>query len=307
MMYSVKAELPLEPIHMPCRYSFEAIGTQWEIDTEAPLSAVVRQRITAHMEAFDQAYSRFRTDSLVSRVATAQAGGCFTFPADSPRLFDLYDQLHALTNGAVDPLVGRRLEQLGYDLRYSLQPVPGWQAAGPDDMRWAREIVRQGPVIRTQRPLLLDVGAAGKGHLVDTIASLVRAADVHAATVDAGGDMRHFGPQPVRVGLEHPLDSNRVIGVVELRNAALCASATTRRAWGPGLHHVLDARRGQPTTDVLATWVLAPDALTADGLATALFFVPAKVLQVHFSFAAVRMLANQTVEVTDGFPGEIFS
>jgi thiamine biosynthesis lipoprotein len=69
---------------------------------------------------------------------------------------------------------------------------------------------------------------------------------------------------------------------------------------------VLDARRGQPTTEVLATWVLAPDALTADGLATALFFVPAAVLQASFSFAAVRMLADQTVEVTANFPGEIF-
>lgn len=118
--------------------------------------------------------------------------------------------------------------------------------------------------------------------------------------------MRHFWPVPVRVGLEHPLDPTRVVGVVELRNAALCASATTRRAWGPGLHHVLDARRGQPTTEVLATWVLAPDALTADGLATALFFVPAAVLQASFSFAAVRMLADQTVEVTANFPGEIF-
>jgi thiamine biosynthesis lipoprotein len=293
-------------MYTPSRYSFDAIGTQWEVDTDLPLPAVVRQRIKARVEAFDQTYSRFRADSLVSRVATAQAGGCFTFPADSPALFDLYDQLHGLTDGAVDPLVGRRLEQLGYDLRYSLQPVPGWQAAGPDGVCWPREVLRHGSVIHTQGPLLLDVGAAGKGQLVDSIASLVRAADVRAATVDAGGDMRHFGPVPVRVGLEHPLDPTRVVGVVELRNAALCASATTRRAWGPGLHHVLDARRGQPTTEVLATWVLAPDALTADGLATALFFVPAAVLQASFSFAAVRMLADQTVEVTANFPGEIF-
>jgi thiamine biosynthesis lipoprotein len=293
-------------MHTPSRYSFEAIGTQWEIDTELPLSVAVRQRIAARIETFDHVYSRFRSDSLVSRVATAQVGGYFTFPADSPPLFDLYDRLHVLTGGAVDPLVGRRLEQLGYDLRYSLQPVPGWQTAKPDDVCWPRDVVRQGSVICTQRPLLVDVGAAGKGYLVDTIASLVRAADVRAATVDAGGDMRRYGPEPVRVGLEHPLDPNRVIGVVELRNAAICASATTRRAWGPGLHHVLDARRGQPTTDVLATWVIAPDALTADGLATALFFVPAAVLLPHFQFAAVRMLANQTVEATAHFPGELF-
>ncbi|RZK59930.1 MAG: FAD:protein FMN transferase [Hymenobacter sp.] len=294
------------PFPADCRYRFEAIGTQWEIDTAAPLPGALRQRIAARIAAFDRAYSRFRADSLVAQVAAAPTGGRFTFPPDSPALFALYDQLHALTGGAVDPLVGRRLAQLGYASSYSLRPAPGWQTAGPDTISWARDIAHHGPVVCTQRPLLLDVGAAGKGHLVDSIASLVQAAGIEAATVDAGGDMRHFGLAPLRVGLEHPRHPDRVVGVVELHNAALCASATTRRAWGPGLHHVLDARRGRPTAEVLATWVIAPNALTADGLATALFFVEAEVLQPHFSFAAVRMLANQMVEVTANFPGEIF-
>ena len=60
-----------------------------------------------------------------------------------------------------------------------------------------------------------------------------------------------------------------------LRDGALAASAVNRRAWGDGLHHVIDALTGLPTASVVATWALAPDALHADGLATALFFDPA--------------------------------
>ncbi|MGZ3089125.1 FAD:protein FMN transferase, partial [Pseudomonas aeruginosa] len=56
--------------------------------------------------------------------------------------------------------------------------------------------------------------------------------------VDGSGDLAVRGT-PVRVGLEHPYDPARAIGVVEVRGAALCASAVTRRAWGDGLHHVL--------------------------------------------------------------------
>lgn len=297
----------MESTLQPSRYCFDAIGTQWEIDTTEPLPSALRTQLAKRIEAFDQVYSRFRPDSLVSQVASASAGGCFVFPPDCVPLFQLYDQLHRLTGGAVDPLVGRRLEQLGYDRHYSLQPAPGWQAAPPDQVSWSLDIEHQDCLLFTRRPLVLDVGAAGKGHLIDQIAILLRAANVRAATIDAGGDIRHFGSVPVRVGLEHPLHPDRVIGVVELHNEAICASATTRRAWGPGLHHVLDARRGQPTADVLATWVVASDALTADALATALFFVPAAVLQASFSFAAVRMLANHTVEATAHFPGELFS
>ncbi len=55
-------------------------------------------------------------------------------------------------------------------------------------------------------------------------------------------------------------------------DAALCASATNRRAWGDGLHHVLDARTGVPVRSVVATWAVGADAMRADAIATALFF-----------------------------------
>jgi ApbE family len=83
-----------------------------------------------------------------------------------------------------------------------------------------------------------------------------------------------------------------VIGVANLQNRALCASAVNRRAWGNGLHHVLDARTGAPTTEVVATWVVASDAALADGLATALFFTGAHRLAETHRFAYVRMLAD---------------
>jgi thiamine biosynthesis lipoprotein len=92
------------------RFTFDAIGTAWEIETPAPLEMPARRRILERIEQFDVTYSRFRPDSLVSRIASSPEGGCFTFPEDAITLFDLYDRLHACTEGAVDPLVGRDLE-----------------------------------------------------------------------------------------------------------------------------------------------------------------------------------------------------
>ena len=119
--------------------------------------------------------------------------------------------------------------------------------------------------------MVIDVGAAGKGYLVDLIARALLDDGIDEFVVDGSGDLRHRGAEPVVVGLEHPTRPGRVIGTVPLRDAALCASATTRRAWGEGLHHVHDGRTGRPVSDVVATWVIAADAATADGLATALF------------------------------------
>ena len=105
-------------------FRFEAIGTQWEIETREPLGRPVAAAHPRADRRFDTTYSRFRPDSLVARVAAAPDGGRFDFPEDSVALFDLYDRLHAATGGAVDPLVGRDLELLGYDRTYSLTPAP---------------------------------------------------------------------------------------------------------------------------------------------------------------------------------------
>lgn len=280
---------------------FEAIGTTWCLVTPAPLADVTLDRVRAVVDAYDRTWSRFRADSLVTRVA--RDGGTVELPDHAAELLDLYDVLEARTAGAVTPLVGAGLEALGYDAGYRLvpsgAPVP---APGRDDV-----LRRTGTTLTASRPVLLDVGAAGKGQLVDLVAAELRACGVGEHVVDAGGDMVHRGPDVLRVGLQVPGDPERVLGVVELRDAALCASGVDRRAWGDGLHHVLDARTGEPTRDVVATWVVAERAMVADGLATAHFLVDPDVLQGVAEHTYVTLYADGRARYALGLPGEVFT
>lgn len=283
--------------------SFQAIGTQWAIETREPLPQALRSLVRQRIDQFDAVYSRFRPDSLVSRIAAAHDGGAFTFPNDSIALFDLYDRLFAATGGAVDPLVGRQLELLGYDAEYSLKPAP---EAGRWRGNWAEDVHRDGTTLVTRRPLVIDVGAVGKGYLVDIVSAILRDAGVGEFVVDASGDLRHTGEQATRVGLAHPHDPRLVLGVAEVRDQALCASGTTKRTWDDGLHHLLDARTGRPVHDVLATWVVADTAAVADGLATALFVTTPRQLAPSFRFSYVRLRTDGRAEISPNFTGEIF-
>lgn len=295
------------PANPMSSFDFDAIGTSWVIDTPDPLSASVRQRILDRIERFDAVYSRFRADSLVARIAAADAGGRFEFPDDAIALFDLYDRLHAATGGAVDPLVGRDLELLGYDQTYSFNHDPLAIACYSHERRnWQDDIMRHGTSITTRRPVVIDVGAAGKGHLVDIVADTLRADGHDTFVVDGSGDLRHAGCEPLDVGLQHPSDSGLVIGVAHLAGRALCASAVNKRAWGQ-FHHVVDGRTGVPVQDVVATWVVADDAMTADGLATALFFTATDQLATSFRFSFVRMFADGRAEISPNFDGELFT
>jgi FAD:protein FMN transferase len=283
--------------------TFQAIGTHWTIETDEPLAQDVSSLVLERIDRFDAVYSRFRPDSLVSRIAAARGGDAFTFPTDSIALFDLYDRLFTATRGAVDPLVGRQLELLGYDAEYSLHPAP---EAGRWRGNWAEDVSRDGTTLRTRRPLVIDVGAVGKGYLVDIVSAILHDAGIGGFVVDASGDLRHQGDRATRVGLAHPHDPQLVIGVASLRDQALCSSGSTRRAWGDGLHHLLDARTGRPVHDVLATWVVADTAAAADGLATALFVAAPHQLASSFPFSYVRLRTDGRAEISRNFPGEIF-
>ncbi|WP_107484358.1 FAD:protein FMN transferase, partial [Streptomyces reticuliscabiei] len=210
--------------------------------------------------------------------------------------------------GAVDPLVGRDLELLGYDADYTLTPASAPERAAHQRRTWARDITRHGAItLITRGPVLIDTGAAGKGHLIDLIAAQLTHAGHREHLIDAGGDLRHHGRGSLRIGLEHPHDPTRVLGIARIENQALAASATNRRAWGDGLHHVLDARAGAPTRAVRATWVVADDAATADGLATALFFTTPQHLATVYKFTAVSLHSDGRLTPSPGFDGELFT
>lgn len=279
---------------------FEAIGTPWSIETPEPLEQDVVTAIAARIESFDLTWSRFRDDSLVTRIASTP--GTWRLPAEAGALLDVYRILYEATDARVSPLVGRALEQLGYDAAYTLRD----SGIHAPVIAWADAIAWDGAILTTYSPVLLDVGAAGKGYLVDLVAGVLREHGVHEYVVDASGDVVHAGPQPTRVALEHPLDASKAIGLVELADAALCASASNRRAWGAGLHHVIDASTGLPTSNVIATWVIAPSGLVADGLATGLFFADAARFDALAPFQWARMLSTGRVEHSDDFEGELF-
>lgn len=280
-------------------WRFDAIGTRWEIETEHTLAQARRTKIDAVIEAFDQTWSRFREDSLVTRLA--MAGGTVAIPADASAMLETYRELSAATGGAVNPLVGESLSALGYDAGYSL--AAGAPQAAPAD--WVSILTWTQSQLSLASDAMIDVGALGKGRLVDLVLDTLSDIDGDV-TVDAGGDLAVRGAA-VRIGLEHPYDQAKAIGIATVRNQSLCASAINRRAWGDGLHHVLDARTGQPVRTWAATWAIAPDAMRADAVATALFFDGGAELAARWGVEWVRMSTDGRAQRSADAPVELFT
>ena len=84
---------------LPEAWTFDAIGTGWRIDTPAIVPGAVRRQVAERIERFDRDWSRFREDSLVTRIACEP--GRYRLPDDAGPLLELYRQLYAASAGRV--------------------------------------------------------------------------------------------------------------------------------------------------------------------------------------------------------------
>ena len=287
------------------RFEFEAIGTHWVIDISKELSseeeALLLNKIKERIDIFDKDYSRFRSDSLVTKMS--QEAGEFVLPPDAEKMMSLYRKMYDVTGGQVTPLIGKVLVDAGYDANYSLKQN---QLTKPKT--WDEVLKWENPKLTLAEGALLDFGAGGKGYLVDIVSELLEKEGVTSYCVDAGGDMRqrNISVEKLRVGLEHPLDKTMAVGVIEIINQSLCGSAGNRRAWGD-YHHVISPETLSSPKDILAIWTVAEETFTADILTTGLFFVYPEILQKHFSFEYLIIYSDYSMKKSDGFDAEIFT
>lgn len=285
-------------------FTFEAIGSVWSIDVLDPLTKEQEKKlleaIQQRIEIFDKTYSRFRKDSLVTKMS--QQTGDYVMPPDAEQLLGLYKRLYQITDGAVTLLIGDVLSDAGYDAKYSLRPK---LLHKPDT--WDAVMKYKHPTLTMKKTALLDFGAAGKGYLTDIVGNLLADHGIANFCIDASGDFlyKHDKQQPLRIGLEHPENPKQVIGVAEIKAGSLCGSAGNRRKWSD-FHHIINPHTLSSPTNFKAIWVTAETGLLADALTTCLFFTQPGKLQKYFDFQYVIVSEDYTLQKSHDFPGEFF-
>ena len=254
------------------RHAFRAMGTAVELlvdDDRTPAAAVARA--IAEVESVflreELRYSRFRGDSELSRV-NAAAGSTTLVSEPFAELLRFSLRQAAGSGGLFDPTVLAAVRAAGYDRDFDEVLAGARDALRPRAVpcgRW-REIGLRGRVLRLPRGVGLDLGGVAKGWTVDLAADAAVSAGMPWAVVNAGGDLRVAGSAPaVEVAVEDPADPSATIARLSVTAGAVATSSTLRRAWGEGLHHLIDPRTGAPSdTGVVQATVWAPTCALAE-------------------------------------------
>jgi len=152
---------------------------------------------------------------------------------------------------------------------------------------------------------VVDPSGLVKGWSVDGAAAILDVAGFRNYALNAAGDMRVRGRAAPewcwRVGIQHPLERDKVARVIETTGLAVATSGEYARG-----EHVFDPHTHLPPEGILSVTITGPDLATADAYATAAFAMGAE-RATHWTarlqgYEAMTILADGRVLSTPGFP-----
>jgi thiamine biosynthesis lipoprotein len=252
------------------RLDMRAMGTTLSIYGPSGSFAAGAAAVVETFREEEQRFSRFRSDSELSRM-NARAGSWVAVSEAFGCLLEFSLAQAAATDGAFDPTVLAAVEAAGYDRDFDevIRSARGALRPPVPCGRWT-EIEVRGRSVRLPSDVGLDLGGVAKGWTVDLAVDRALEAGLSWVLVSAGGDLRIGGAAPaLSIDVEDPDEPTTPILALRLDRGALATSSTAKRAWGPGLHHVIDPRTGAPAvTDAVQATVWAPTCADAEVAAT---------------------------------------
>lgn len=225
----------------------------------------------AELRRIEALWSRYRDDSIVSRINAAAGDAAVTVDEETALLLDYAAQAWQVSGGLFDITSGvlRRVWRFAEGRAPAPEaiaahlPMIGWGKA-----EWQRPDFRL-PVAGME----IDFGGLGKEYAADRIAALWRARG-SAGLINLGGDIVATGTaghEPWRIGIQHPRRPGELAAVLPLVEGALATSGDYERCLivdGKRYCHVLNPFTGWPAGELASVSVIAPSCLVAGTLAT---------------------------------------
>ncbi len=265
------------------RLGFAALGTMCEVQyacDDAAVAAGFEKRALEWVLAFEAKYSRFRADSLVSRINAAAGRAWVEIDAEMEQMLKLCDTLVFLTQGIIDPTILPLMEVWDYKRPRTALPADEDIARARSRVGWSKVQREPGRVHLPEPGMALDFGGFGKEYAVDLVAQIAADMGIVNVLVDFGHDLRTGGQPPGRpawhIGLEDPKQPEKHDGSIAAAGSrGIASSGDYLRSFtlgGRRYGHIVDPRTGWPVANgCLQATAIANTCLHAGVLATTAF------------------------------------
>jgi thiamine biosynthesis lipoprotein len=266
------------------RLTFPALGTTCEVQYAAPdgraQAATFERAAVGWVQAFEAKYSRFRPDSLVSRINRAAGQAWVEVDDDMEQLLQLCDTLQGMTQGVLDPTALPLIQLWNWKADHPRIPSAEEITAARRLVGWPKVQRAPGRIFLPEPGMALDFGGFGKEYAVDIVAQIALEHGIGNALVDFGHDLRALGAPPGRpawhIGLEDPRRPGTSWASVGLHGSrGIASSGDYVRCFefnGHRYGHIIDPRTGWPVANgCMQATVIAGTCLQAGVLSTTAF------------------------------------
>lgn len=240
--------------------------TLWHANPRVAERAIAQTRV--EIDRLENIFSLYREASEITRL---NRDGVLPAPSgDLVTVLDHSRNMAELSKGAFDP---------------TIQPLWLLHASGrtdqaPIDVARAlvdyRNMSASSGAVRFAKPgMAASLNGIAQGYMTDRITELLGNSGFENAMIELG-ESRALGTvpngQPFSVALVDPLAPATVARNVSLANGALSVSGGYGMVFdAAGQHHIFDPHTGQSPTGLAQVAVLAPKAVWADALSTAIY------------------------------------
>ncbi|WP_298864065.1 FAD:protein FMN transferase [uncultured Sulfitobacter sp.] len=244
-----------------------AFGSSWRVTAGSGLDkTTIPTEVAAIIDQVDKTMSPYLAQSDLSRFNTAAATDWQEMPRSLCEVVYAALDVAKLTDGAFDPTVGPLVS------RYGFGPIAG-------GMGQFRDIhLRAAALKKTVPDLTLDLCGIAKGYALDRITSRLQTLGLTDALIEVGGEVRAIGQHPSgrswQVAVSDPtavdFGVRRIVapGALALATSGHVANGISGQY---STSHIIDPYVRTPAnTSLVSVTVLAPTAMRADALATAL-------------------------------------
>jgi thiamine biosynthesis lipoprotein len=247
-----------------------AFGASWR--AVVPAGSDLREiggALQAVVASVDAAMSPFRQDSEITRFNISNDSDWIALSATTCEVVEEALQVTEVTAGAFDPTMGGVVGQFGFG------PIVRRSTGDHSGIS-----LRPGAVRKMQPDLTLDLCGIAKGYALDRMVEAIEALGARDFLLEVGGEVAARGRHPVgrawQVGIEKPEAGDRGFQrIVAFAGEALATSGDRINGYVAGgrrYSHIIDPTRRRPAdTSLASVSVLAPTAMRADAMATALF------------------------------------
>ena len=263
------------------------MGTFSRVVVLAPKGSTARQgafKVYKLQQRLEDMMSTHRNFTELALVNEQAYGTPMHVSPETMEVLQRSIEMSQLTEGTFDITIGPLLALWQHAADTNITPTPEAIDAAKAKVGWQN--LRLDPNALTVEFLVpgmkLDVGGIAKGYAIDKSIELLQADGATGGMVDIGGDIRCFGKglehETWRIGIQDPnvdaddMSPNKFLRILSFTDRAVATSGHYRRYAlidGEQVSHIITPSTGSGKHESASTTIIAPDATTADGLATA--------------------------------------